>query len=138
MNKFTGVITRLGNAVTNEVAHKYSVVEIGDKVIQNKFVSNGLVNYLEQAVASGESVSLWVLNHQIVGIKLANQKTYATKYKVGWRTVLLLVASIPMMVILIGFVIAAFALGKIIAAARANFRIASIGETNMIFLETAA
>ena len=138
MNKFVGVIKRLGNAITNEVAHKYTVVEIGDKVIQNKFVSNGLVNYLEQAVASGESVSLWVLNHQIVAIKLANQKTYATKYKIGWKNVVALVLSIPLMIILIGFVIAAFLLGKMISAARANSKIAGIGEPNMIFLETAA
>lgn len=138
MDKFVGVITRLGNAVTNEVAHKYSVVEIGDKVIQNKFVSNGLVNYVEQAVESGESVSLWVLNHQIVAIKLANQKTYATKFKISIKIYAAIVMSIPLMIILIGFVVAAYCLGKIIAAARANSRIASIGETNMIFLETAA
>lgn len=138
MDKYAGVIKRLGNASTNPVAHKYSVVEIGDKVIQNKFASNGLVNYLEQALKSGDSVTLWVLNRHIVAIKLADQKTYATKFKIGGGTILMLIASIPLMVILIGFVTGAFALGKIISATNANSKIASIGEPNVTLLETAA
>ena len=136
MNKYVGVIKQLGNASTNPAAHNYSLVEIGDKIIQNKFASNGLVNYLEQALKSGDSVTLWVHSRYIVAIKLADQKTYATKFKIGGTTIVLLIASIPLMVILIGFVTAAFALGKILSCTRLNSKIASIGEPNVTLLET--
>lgn len=69
MEKFEGVLTKLGNVTVNKNAYKYSVIEIGGKLIQNKYISNGLQSYLQEGFISGGPVTLWIRGKIIVGVK---------------------------------------------------------------------
>lgn len=135
MEKFEGVLTTLGSAKVLQHAHQYSVIEIGGRIIQNKFIANGLQNYLVDALKSPNPVTIWVRGKLIVGIKISENQVYASKYKLSGSDWVTLFVSIPLMIILIGFVLAAFQIGKIIASALINSDIKKIPGDRKFFIE---
>ncbi|MDA8447876.1 hypothetical protein [Paracidovorax valerianellae] len=138
MEKFEGVLTTLGSAKVLQHAHQYSVIEIGGRIIQNKFIANGLQNYLVDALKSHKPVTLWVRGKLIVGVKISEDQLYLSKYKLSGSDWAMLFMSIPLMIILIGFVLAAFQIGKIFASSFANSDIKKIPGDRKVFIEAVA
>lgn len=136
MDSKKGVISMLGNANVFNAATQYSVIDVGGNVLQNYAISNGLKNYLEQAYSTGTEVTVWISGKFIYGIEFPDRKIFYSKFKVPGKILFLLVLSIPLMVILVGFIIAAFCLGKYIGAAIKNAKTSELKDRGGVAIET--
>jgi hypothetical protein len=134
MEKFEGVLTKLGNATVNKNAYKYSVIEIGGQIIQNKYISNGLQNYLQEGLTSGLPTTLWIRGKIIVGVKVEGGGAYFSRYKLGVNDWIILLISVPLMFVIIGFLGVALFIGKLIGVFFLNSAISKISAQNKKYI----
>ena len=137
MSYVTGTIVKLGNASVNRIATQYSIIEMSSgELLQNKFIANGLDNYLEGAVKNGSVVKIWYDGKRIFGIEIEGGKIYYTRYTGAKKFWFLMLASVPLMVVLIGFGLAAIAAGMLIRLSVMNGKSADLAARGGIAIES--
>lgn len=81
MSTYQGEITSLGNSVTKNAITTYTIIEIGDQVIQKIKVPNSLDNFLVKSLQQGGTTKLYINGSMLVGVTLGNGKSYCYKAK---------------------------------------------------------
>ncbi len=136
MDSKKGIISMLGNASILNAATQYSIIDIGGNVLQNYVISNSLDNYLQKACSTGTEVTIWISGKFIYGVEFPDGKIFFSKFKVPRKTLFLLILSIPLMIILLGFIIAAFCIGEYIGAASKNAQTSELKNRGGVAIET--
>lgn len=76
MKTIAGEIKLLGNSTINKGVTEYSVIEIGDTILRNMFVTAGLDNYVQRGLTQDGECTIHFLKHKIMGIHLPDGKLY--------------------------------------------------------------
>lgn len=76
MRKITGEIHLLGNFVMSRGITEYSIIEIGDTILHDMYISSGLDNFLQRGLEQGGISTIYSADHRIMGVHLANGKLY--------------------------------------------------------------
>lgn len=94
-----GNLTLLGNATIQNKLIKYSVIEIGDQVLQNTTVPNSLDNFLSRAFKQQGNTKLFLNGKVLCGVETPEGKLYC--YKANFSAAIVLcvagVALIPLL-----------------------------------------
>lgn len=98
MSTYQGEITSLGNSVTKNAITTYTIIEIGDQVIQKIKVPNSLDNFLVKSLQQGGTTKLYINGSMLVGVTLGNGKSYCYKAKpiAGLVIILFGILTIPL------------------------------------------
>lgn len=70
MQLYEGRLKKLGTAQAGTGQKKYSLIEIGDSIVQNVVVNNKLDNFLDDGLQTTESAKLWTIPMGIMGTGL--------------------------------------------------------------------
>ena len=81
MSTYQGELTSLGNSVIRNTVTTYSIIEIGDQVIQKIKVPNSLDNFLVKSLKQGGTTKLYLSGSLLVGVTLSDGKSYCYKAK---------------------------------------------------------
>jgi hypothetical protein len=76
-----GNIVLLGNAKISNTATTYSVIEIGDQILQKIVVPNSLDNFLSRALAQQGRSKLYLSRKVLCGVETPDGKVYCYKAK---------------------------------------------------------
>ena len=78
MIKASGVLRGLGNSKMSSGFVAYTVVEIGDEVLQKVDIPRPLDNFLRFSLQSVEETDLYIVGRTILGVKTSDGRTYFT------------------------------------------------------------
>lgn len=81
MNIYEGRLKKLGVAQMQSDQRKYSLIEVGDDIVQNIWVSHKLNAFLDDGLNTSQPTKLWVLKmglagKGLAGVQVAGGKTY--------------------------------------------------------------
>lgn len=76
IQRIEGNLKMLGNSTISDKGAKYSVIEIGEHLIQNATITKNLDNYLQRALGNQNPVAIWQSESAIKGV-VVDGKLYA-------------------------------------------------------------
>jgi len=103
MEPIKGELKLLGNNISNKVGYRYSLIEIGDTILQDIIILDKLQNYLSTSLNKDGDIILYIHKNIIYGITTQDGKTYCTKVKntpMYYISIILLIGSPPIGLIL--------------------------------------
>ena len=97
MSTYQGELSSLGNSVVKNAITTYSIIEIGEHVLQKIKVPNSLDNFLVKSLKQGGTTKLYISGSMLVGVTLSDGKSYCYKAKpiAGFVTILFGILTIP-------------------------------------------
>lgn len=101
MKKISGNLTLLGDSITSGAMTNYSVIEIGDQVLQKIKVPRGLDNFLTRALSQIGVTTIYLNGKVLLGVTLPDGKTYCYDAKV-WKItfVIFILVGLPLIEII--------------------------------------
>lgn len=85
MQKTSGVLRSLGSSTVSSDFVAYTIIEIGDEVLQKIDIPKPLDNFLRFSVQSVAQTDLYIVGRTILGLKTADGKAYFTNISARLR-----------------------------------------------------
>jgi hypothetical protein len=85
MQKTSGVLRSLGSSTVSNDLVAYTIIEIGDEVLQKIDIPKPLDNFLRFSLQSVEQTDLYIVGRTILGLKTADGKAYFTNMSARLR-----------------------------------------------------
>ena len=89
MRVVEGRLTLLGNSTMDSKQRIYSVIQIGDHLLQKIYVVNAMDSFLQQSLNQPGTTRLHLLGKFLMGVQLPNGKLYCYSNNMIWPLVVM-------------------------------------------------